>query len=215
MVNKGIRGSLEIESFLTGMLYVGLDVYTNAPPPDLRTPPGKYPEIPTVQSGLQKLAGSLPKVERILDRIEAAATELNDMLKQIQVGQINKSLLDALGDVQTLLRSPSLTNAFVSVEKMADEFRVTASDLRGDLKPLINQFSNTAVAADQTIAELERTLVDARRLVGDDSPMVSQLVATLAEFQRTAVSLRQLADFLSRNPQSILTGRDRSNDSHP
>jgi len=215
MITKGLRGSLEMESFLTGMLYVGLNIYPNAPPPVFAAPPGGPPEIPTIQTGLQKLAGSLPKVERILDRVENVASELEAMLKQVQTGKINQSVLETLADVQRILRAPSLTNTFVAVQEMATEFRLTATDLRADLKPMMKQLTDTATGADKTVEELNRVLVDARRLVGDDSPMVGQLVSTLSEFQRTAVSLRQLADYLSRNPQSILTGRGLSNDKKP
>jgi len=204
-----------MESFLTGMLYVGLNIYPNAPPPVFAAPPGGPPEIPTIQTGLQKLAGSLPKVERILDRVENVASELEAMLKQVQTGKINQSVLETLADVQRILRAPSLTNTFVAVQEMATEFRLTATDLRADLKPMMKQLTDTATGADKTVEELNRVLVDARRLVGDDSPMVGQLVSTLSEFQRTAVSLRQLADYLSRNPQSILTGRGLSNDKKP
>jgi len=215
MIDRGLRGSLEIESLLTGMLYVGLDTYPNAPPPVLVGPRGGPPEIPTVQTGLQKLAGSLPKVERILDRVESVAGEMESLLKQIQAGKINQSVLDTLADLQRVLQAPSLTNSLVSVEKMADEFRLTASDLRGDLGPLMTHLTNTLASTERTVAEFDRTLADARVLIGDNSPLLGQMVSTLAEFQRTAVSLRQLADFLARNPQTILTGRDPSKDPKP
>lgn len=215
MVNKGLRGSLELESFLTGMLYVGLNIYSNAPPPVFVGPANGPPEIPTTQTGLQKLASSLPKVERILDRVEVVAGEVEAMFKQIQAGKINDSLLKTLADAQKILQAPSITNTFIAVQDMATEFKLTASDLRTDLKPMMKQLTDTAAGADRTVEELNRLLTDARRLVGDDSPMVGQLVSTLSEFQRTAVALRQLADFLARNPQSILTGRDAANSSKP
>jgi paraquat-inducible protein B len=215
MVTRGLRGSLELESFLTGMLYVGLNVYSNAPPPVFVGPANGLPEIPTTQTGLQKLASSLPKVERILDRVEGVAGELESMIKQIQAGKLNDSLLKTLADAQKILQAPSITNTFIAVEGMANEFKLTASDLRTDIKPLMKQLMDTATGADQTVEELNRLLTDARRLVGDDSPMVGQLVSTLSDFQRTAVALRQLADFLARNPQSILTGRDAANSSQP
>lgn len=215
LVDRGLRGSLEIESLLTGMLYVGLSINPHAPPPVLRGPRGTLPEIPTVQTGFQKLAESLPQISRILDRFEGVASQVDAMLKKVDAGKINDSLLRTLADVQTVLQSPTITNTLVSIQDMANEFRLTATDLRGDLKPMVQQLSEVAAGADQTLAQFDRLLLDARRLVGDDSPMVGQLVSTLAEFQQTAIALRQLADFLQRNPSAILTGRDPSQGKNP
>lgn len=213
MVEKGLRGSLEMESFVTGMLYVDLNMYTNAPPPRYFSTVGGLPEIPTVQTGLQKLAGSLPKVENILDSVERLSQLLETILKQITMDKLNESVLQTLADARQVM--PSLKTTLESVGKMASEFKDTAADLRTDLKPLIRQLTDTAAKAEKTVTELDPLLVDARKLVGDDSPVVNQLLTTLTEFQRTSIALRQLADSLSRNPQSILTGRPVPTESKP
>jgi paraquat-inducible protein B len=84
----------------------------------------------------------------------------------------------------------------------------------------------------EPMQNLNYALIDARKLVGDvdvrvgplmssiinfmtsarssispDSTLYVQLIRTLKDFQATADSIRELADYLERHPNSLLTGK--------
>jgi paraquat-inducible protein B len=52
LVEHGLRGQLNVESLLTGMLYVGLDFYPNTPLLYYLGSKSPYPEIPKVPTTL-------------------------------------------------------------------------------------------------------------------------------------------------------------------
>ena len=48
-----------------------------------------------------------------------------------------------------------------------------------------------------------------RTLLGSDAPLAVGLASTLADLSEAARSIRDLADFLDRHPNAILTGRPK------
>src|SRR5512138_1633729 len=58
-IRRGFRGRLDAESIVTGVLYVSLDIYPDAPPPVYHQLKPEYTEIPTTPSQVQKLLANL------------------------------------------------------------------------------------------------------------------------------------------------------------
>jgi paraquat-inducible protein B len=67
---------------------------------------------------------------------------------------------------------------------------------------LAPQASDTLVAAKEAFAAAQSTLEQ-------DSPLQSDLRAALTQLTRTLQSLNQLADYLERHPESLLSGKAR------
>ena len=55
LLDQGMRASLKSQSFLTGQLYVSLDFYENRAIRTLGSDKDKYPEMPTIDSGLGEI----------------------------------------------------------------------------------------------------------------------------------------------------------------
>jgi paraquat-inducible protein B len=58
------------------------------------------------------------------------------------------------------------------------------------------------------MADASRTFPAAERTCSPDSPFVGDLQDAAREFARTAQTLRALADYLERNPQALLRGKN-------
>ena len=58
-----------------------------------------------------------------------------------------------------------------------------------------------------TVAQTQKTLAALERTLSTDSPLQQQLQGTLEELSAAARSLRLLADYLERNPEAILRGK--------
>jgi len=58
-----------------------------------------------------------------------------------------------------------------------------------------------------TVAQTQKTLAALERTLSTDSPLQQQLQGTLEELSGAARSLRLLADYLERNPEAILRGK--------
>ena len=85
MIEKGLRAQLELESLITGQLYVGLDLFPDTPI-TLAGNVTDYPEIPSIpslqddlQQTLNKLVVDAPRLQtglvQMLDLINAMAAE--------------------------------------------------------------------------------------------------------------------------------------------
>ena len=78
MVLKGLRGILQAQSFVTGILYVELDVLPNSPPPRLHQIGKEYKEIPTVPTQFQALVDKLSEID-----FKRAMAQLNSVLARL------------------------------------------------------------------------------------------------------------------------------------
>ena len=97
------------------------------------------------------------------------------------------------------------------VERIADNLDSNLVELR---KGLVKFNSKTLPGVDSTLSDVGKTLQSANTAlqsanstIAEDSPQRVQLGQTLDELSRTARSLRELTNYLSRHPESLLRGR--------
>jgi paraquat-inducible protein B len=65
-IERGLRGQLQMESFVTGVLYVAIDQYPGSPAEFVQPPGSRYREIPTLPTEL----------EQVQDQVREAFTKL-------------------------------------------------------------------------------------------------------------------------------------------
>src|SRR5215467_6534538 len=63
LIERGFRARLDAESLVTGVLYIGLDIVPNAPPPVFHQLTAEYREIPTLPTDIQQLLANLAHVD--------------------------------------------------------------------------------------------------------------------------------------------------------
>jgi paraquat-inducible protein B len=107
----------------------------------------------------------------------------------------------------------SLQDAITSlVAKLnAIPFDGLSKDLRktlGDADVLLNTM-NKDVAPDvkATLGAARETLASANRALQSDSPLQQGTADTMRELSRAAASVRSLADYLERHPESLIRGK--------
>jgi phospholipid/cholesterol/gamma-HCH transport system substrate-binding protein len=208
-INKGLRASLESESFITGKLYIALDYYKDAGPPQFAQKEGPYQEIPSISTGLSEFIKSIGRIDiaGLSTKLDETLTQLNQLVGQLQVKQMSEGVVRVLDSADKLLNSTDLKDAIVSLGKTSEETRKVLTKLDQQLDPLTTGINSTTAEATKSLAELRQTLEQIRGLVGNDSPLIGQIDSALQEFADASRSVRMLSDFLARNPKAILTGR--------
>ncbi|MFV0455330.1 MAG: intermembrane transport protein PqiB [Pseudomonas sp.] len=93
------------------------------------------------------------------------------------------------------------------VEAVADNLNGSLAELRQTLKQVNG---NILPQLQRTLERSEKTLENANQMLTDGSPQRQQLGDTLEEVQRAVRSVRVLSDYLSRHPESLIRGRDGS-----
>ncbi len=172
LVESGLRAQLKLANLLTGQLTVALDIFPDAPKASV-VYGGTYPEMPTLKTPYEEIAGTF-----------------NHLLKK----------LDAVPYDEL---SSSLQNAMATLDSTLKDVRVLANGLGNNLGSLTPEARNT-------MDELRKTLEDVRKNLGPDSRMSHETREAMEEFQKASRSVKALADYLERHPESLIRGKQRS-----
>lgn len=211
---RGLRGRLEAESLVTGVLYVALDMVPNAPPPVFHQLKPEFHEIPTVPSEIQQLLDGLAHVDfrNLSEKLIGTLTHVDNSLSQLDVAAINGGVTNLLDGANRVVRTPDLTNSFVSLRRTLDRARDLVEHVDGRVDPLVDSATNTLCDARKTLAALMVGLQNISDLLGPDSALRPSLVQALGELGNASRSVADLAEFLKRNPNALLVGRKSPKD---
>ncbi len=206
LVTRGLRAQLASESFVTGVLYVKLDLFPGTRGlrlGDEAKPP--YPEIPTLPSQLEevwlKAAQFLADLQAIdlkglVDEIKFAATSARELLS-------NQNLKDAIDHIDETVNT--LDSTLASLRATSDETRAVLEPLRKEMEPTLAELR-------ATLSELRDTSNTAGDVLRPDSPLIVALEKALGDASVTAKSLNKLAAMLERQPDALLKGRGEPED---
>jgi len=220
---NGLRAQLRMQSFVTGVLYIGLEFR-----PDtrivLRGSDQRVPELPTIPTDLEvwtaKLERFAEKIDKIpLDQITQTAVVILDGARKILESKDTQALFGnanaALVEARTLVHrvdgkiDPLATQAeatlktaqvaVADVRPLIEDLRHVAAKLDAQADPLLTSFRGTLDQAQLTLRGVDRTL-------DQESPLGFELFQTLKELRSAAQALRALADYLERVPDAPLYG---------
>jgi phospholipid/cholesterol/gamma-HCH transport system substrate-binding protein len=207
-IDFGLRGQLSTESLLTGLLYVDLDMHPGTPAKFFLPPNSPYQEIPTLpnpfeqaQTAASRLIGQVDKIN--LDQlVETAMVTLNTATETMQAYRDlarSEQMRDAIA---------SLDRGGRSISEAADSIERLSNSLNRSLTPLGPQLQLSARDADQTLKQAQQTLRSLNASLSPDSPLLYQANQSLSDVSDAARAVRHLADYLDRNPDAIIRGRN-------
>jgi paraquat-inducible protein B len=209
VVKRGLRGSLEAESMVTGVLYVNLDVVPDSPPPVFHELVPTYVEIPTRTTGIQELLANLAHVDfkGLEEKLSGLVVRIDSTLAMLQVGEIGHGVTNLVGSLNRLVVAPQITNTLDSIQSTLAEYRTLAVKLNAKIDPLADGTTNTLAEANLTLIQLRASVQDLGNMLAPDSPLRSDLSQALQQLADAAQSISALTEFLQRHPNAIITGR--------
>ena len=206
-ISRGLRAQLAMESLLTGLLYVDLDMHPGTRArfvTDQRS--STYPEIPTLptafeqaQSVALKMIGQLDKVQ--IDRLVLTATEALAAVRDLAESQDLKDSLVALKETGQ------------SLQRTSESVRTLTANLDREIGPLSASARTTAKNADATFKQTQVTLAHLDETLRPDAPLLYQANHTMVDLSEAARAVRQLAEYLERNPDAVVRGRSYKKES--
>jgi phospholipid/cholesterol/gamma-HCH transport system substrate-binding protein len=199
-VKKGLRAQLNVESLLTGLLYVDLDFHPNTPAKYYMGADSPYPEIPTVPTKLEQVQTTLSKTLAQFEKInfEQLITSLTRTANAVTELANSPRLQTAVDSLNLAARN--MAEASASVNRLAASLDREVAPMSKDLRLTAEQTRIALKQAQETLAAVQTTL-------GPDSPLNYELAQTLEQTSSAARSLRELSDYLRRNPSSVVRGR--------
>ncbi len=209
LIREGFRGRLDAESLVTGVLYVGLELVPHATAPVFHQIKPEYDEIPTVPSQIQQLLANLSQVDvhGLSENVNRLVVRLDDSLRQLNVAEINAGLTNLLGAANQLVTSPNLTNSLASLRQMLDQAGSLLKRIDGRVDPVADSVTNAFYEAQKTLVDLRVAIQNVSALIGTDSAIPSELRQALEDLGNAGREVADLAQFLQRNPNALLTGR--------
>ncbi|MHB1192968.1 MAG: MlaD family protein [Longimicrobiales bacterium] len=210
-IADGLRAQLQMESFVTGQLYIELKYRADALPPELESRPTEYPEIPTSHSMMAQFgteAGSLIEdVVKILFRV-------NEMLEEVDMKGLNAAVVASARSIESLVDSKELQGAIrelpeltAQVKRMMADMETVAERLSAALEPFPGQMEGMNAEALATMKALRETIEEAHTLLTTDAGIGYQLEQTLGSLRDAAEALRVLSIALERNPDMLIRGK--------
>jgi paraquat-inducible protein B len=193
LIDAGLRAQLQLQSFITGVLFIGLDFFPGSKVELVLPPDSGYLEIPTLPTSLEQAQA---KVQEILDR-----------LSRVDVGALADSLRETVDGVNRLFSSGEVDAMLGSAREALNEIRRVAADLRPQISSVVKSANGTADDLRVTIKRLDAALEGLQSVISPDAPVVHAAARSLIELGEAARAVRDLADYLDRNPDALLTGR--------
>jgi paraquat-inducible protein B len=203
LIREGLRAQLGSDSFVTGLLYVALDIQPNTPI-QMVAPPG---------APLQEI----PAVPNTLEQAQAVAIRIFERLDKIDFGAVFTQMTEMLDSVRQITTSPSLREAINNSEKTREQLdraldstQQALNTVNRQVPPLSSSLQKTSTSADAAAKQFKVTLGTVQTTIEPNSPINYQALQTLQDVSAAAHSIKELADYLQRNPSAIVRGRDFS-----
>ncbi|QPK61755.1 MCE family protein [Methylomonas sp. LL1] len=222
MVDIGFRARLEMQSLLTGLLYVDLDVH-----------PGKLP----VFTGLEyKGMLEIPGLPTATDELRNTAEQVAEKLRSMPLDQIVQDFADSLREIKRLLASDDLKKTQVALANTLQDIESTMHILNSNLEPLLQNTTATMVSTEALVKDTQamvkqlhnelpkvfnstdKTLQaattalnraeESMRKVGDAVGPESALSDTLLALKQAARAIRDLGEYLERHPEALISGKE-------
>jgi paraquat-inducible protein B len=182
MVAGGLRGQLRSGSLITGQLYIALDFFPQAGKATVNWSAGELAELPTTPGTKQE--------------IQEAIAAVANKLEKLPLEEIGKDVRGAIASADRLLKRVDTD--------VAPDLKQT---LQSGTKLLQRLDAEVATEARSTLIEARKALVSADRVLAADAPLQHDTRQAMQEIARAAHAFRVLADYLERNPQSLLVGK--------
>jgi paraquat-inducible protein B len=204
-ISAGLRASLQMESLVTGVLYIDTRINPNAPPPVFHQLEKIYPEIPSEPTQIQQVFENLASLD--VKSLNGLMTRLDHTLAELRMTEINRGVTNLLSSLNGLVTNPDITNALASFRPTLDQYRELGAKVTSRVDPLADSVTHTLAEANQTLGQIRGAGENLRMMLAPDAPVRNNLELALGQFAAAAQSISSLADFIKEHPNALVAGR--------
>lgn len=213
LIDVGLRAYLEQQSMLTRQMMIVLDILPDTEV-NLVGIESRYPEIPTVRSGMQELLESLGKLplEEIANSIRDALKGIEEVVQSPEVAESLDALKGTMVAAEQMMKKleKQIDPIVANLDGTLDDARKLLTDVDAKVDPLAEGVGETLEATTRAIVEAEETIQSLQSTAGEDSALVHALTHAMTELTAASRSIRILAETLESQPESLLRGKGPS-----
>ncbi|MEM8484960.1 MAG: MlaD family protein [Bacteroidota bacterium] len=228
-IKKGLRAQLQLESIVTGQMYIELRYVDTPPLSDEALDNLAENEIPSTFSPMASLSSEASglvsnlrsfNVNAISENLTALLVKANLKIDELDTEGVSRSLMQTASSIRRLVGSDSLRATFDKLPAASDEFARTMADVRllvqqldTSTRTLTSRLDQTGTELDQTLRVMRESMTQANSMMTTDSGLGFHLQETLASLAKAADALQVLANTLEQNPSMLIRGKDENNNS--
>ena len=183
LVERGLRARLEMQSLVTGQLFVQLGFFPETPVRVVRGDPD-VPELPTIPTTFQQA--------------QAAAQNVLEKIQELPLDQLFAHVMQTAQGVDRLVNSPDLAELIRSLNSAQADILRLIRQAEAAIAPLLDEAKTTAAAARTLLIELQQLV---RRVDGQVVPLADNTKQTLDAARAVLKDSQQLV----RNTDSRVT----------
>jgi paraquat-inducible protein B len=227
-IENGLAARLNLESFVTGLLFIELDFIGAPAGPRFHLGQDSeeslpWMEIPTVPSPFDELTSDIValigKVEEmdfagIVDNFNLLIGNAGAALESVDFNALSKSAVRAMDNLSKWMEDGSIEEAVVAFSAAANAFASAVNSaetliakVRDEGIPLGDSLEKTLLELQQLIQAWTVFAKQGDRFLAGDSDLRVDFDSAMQTWSDAARSLRSFVDMLRDNPRSILSGR--------
>jgi paraquat-inducible protein B len=224
LVDKGLRAQLELGGLATGLLFVELDFMDPEKYPDHSTITDlKYVVIPPAPSEISEFRASaatlLANATSLLAKLQeidfqGLSTELKKLIVETRTridGVDFKGLADQWkktgASIDKLASSPDTIHSLENLNKTLEVLHTSLGHLDTQVDSNGKELRETLVQAKAALESFNTAAISAKGFINAQQGFSTDTSRALQRVADAAESIQQLADFLERNPNALLSGR--------
>ncbi len=203
----GLRAELHMQSFVTGVLYIDLDMHPGTE--------AKF-SMNTIEHREERYQGieEIPVLPTALEQAQETLTKVIEELGKADIPGLFKSISQTAQGVNNFVKSSDLKNSVdqlgLAAKNLSDaalSIHALASKMGNEIGPLGDSLTQSSKQAGEALKQMQVTLGRVQRVIEPESPIAYQLTQTLQDLSSAAVAVHELADMLQRNPSALVRGR--------
>jgi len=191
-IEYGLRAQLKSQSFITGKLYLDLDL---------------HPESEAVYLGLDPTVLEMPTIPTTLEQFQRQFREVVERISKLPFEDLVKSVASAAEGLDELVNRPQLVEAIDELDATLKETKRLVANLGDKVDGLSDGVEQALASVSDAATQAQESLASLQSGIEAGSPLQYQVMQTLHELEVAARSFRQLADNLSRQPEQVIYGR--------
>ena len=203
----GLRAQLQMQSFVTGVLYIDLDMHPGTE--------AKF-SMNTIEKREARYQGieEIPVLPTALEQAQETLTKVIEELGKADIPGLFKSISQTAQGVNNFVNSNDLKNSVdqlgVAAKNLSDaalSIHALATKMGNEIGPIGKSLTQSSKQAGAALKQMQVTLARVQRVIEPESPIAYQLTQTLQDLSSAATAVRELADLLQRNPSVLVRGR--------
>ncbi len=210
-IADGLRVQLQMESIVTGQLYLEVSYDPQAKPAVLEPHQTEYPELPTTPSLMAALGTGAGSVVSDVVRV---LYQVNELLTEIDMPEINAAVVQTAQAVQRLVNAPEIRTALAELPVATAQVTRTMAAVEqlaltsdSAIGPIAIQAERATTELAGALQALHKTLDQTEGLLSMDSGIGFELQGVLASLKEASDALQLLATTLEQSPDILIRGK--------